>query len=185
MGGLRFGWDMEKFAVKRGLIKQLGTTGLAQLGTQYFDDVVASAEGGFTASKGILMHVEANYDAGGALVVDSQQMRGADLEAVLSADGGRETAMESRAAWSSFLDEATGYSPKQRGDKAKETGKKLSKAKSSIRMALKFIDMSKSISEETIAQAHQLIAEIEEKIAQGDATRAQSLGAKLSKLVES
>ena len=30
-----------------------------------------------------------------------------------------------------------------------------------------------------------VVAEIEEKIAQGDATRAQSLGAKLSKLVES
>ena len=185
MGGLRFGWDMEKFAVKRGLIKQLGTTGLTQLGTQYFDDVVANAEGGFVASKGILTHVEANYDSEGTLVVDSQQMRGADLEAVLSADGGRETAMESRAAWSSFLDEATGYSPKQRGDKAKEEGKKLSKAKSSIRTALKFIEMSKSISDETIAQAHELIAEIEEKIAQGDATRAQSLGAKLGKLVES
>ena len=176
---------MEKFAVKRGLIKQLGTSGLAQLGAKYFDEVVANAEGGFTGSKGILTHVEANFDGDGSLVVDSQQLRGAELEAVLSADGGRETAMGSRAAWSSFLDEATGYSPKQRGDKAKETGKKLSKAKSSIRMALKFIEMSKSISDETIAQAHEMIAEIEEKIEQGNATRAQSLGEKLGKLVES
>jgi hypothetical protein len=185
MGGLRFGVNMEKFTVKRGLIKQLGTSGLTQLGAKHFDDVTASAEGGFTASKGILTHVEAKYDGEGALVVDSQQMRGTDLEALLSEDGGRETAMESRAAWSSFLDEATGYSPKQRSDKAKAEGKKLSKAKSSIRMALKMIDMSKSISDETIVLVHELIAEIEDKIEQKNATRAQSLSEKLGKLVES
>ena len=47
------------------------------------------------------------------------------------------------------------------------------------------IDMSKSISDETIVLVHELIAEIEEKIEQKNATRAQSLSEKLGKLVES
>ena len=47
--------NMEKFSVKRGLIKQMGgNAGLAKLATQYFDDVSANSEGVFTASFGIL-----------------------------------------------------------------------------------------------------------------------------------
>ena len=46
---------MEKFAVKRGLVKQIGgNAGLAKLATEYFDGVNANADGEFTASYGIL-----------------------------------------------------------------------------------------------------------------------------------
>ena len=46
---------MEKFAVKRGLVKQLGgNAGLAKLATEYFDGVNADSDGKFTASFGIL-----------------------------------------------------------------------------------------------------------------------------------
>ena len=185
MDGLSFGAFMEKFAVKRGLIKQIGTSGLSQLGAKYFDDVVANSEGGFTASKGIMTHVEANYNSDGELVVEVEQMRGGDLETFLSAEGGREEAMSSRSAWSSFLDEATGYSAKQRGDKAKETAKKISKAKTAIKMAIKFMDMSEKVTDDTRSKANELIAEIESKLEEGNATRAQSLSEKLTKLVES
>ena len=185
MGGLRFGTFMEKFAVKRGLIKQIGAGGLSQLGAKYFDDITANAEGGFTAEKGILSRVQADYDGDGNLVVEVVQMRGDDLNEFLSAEGGREAAMASRAAWSSFLDEATGYSPKQRGDKAKENAKKISKSKSAIKMANKFMEMSSNVSAETRAQAEELMVEIQAKLDEGNATRAMSLSDKLTKLVES
>ena len=74
-----------------------------------------------------------------------------------------------RRRYSSFLDEATGYTPKQRGDKAKEEAKKFSKAKSAIKMALKTIEMSSSLSDETIAKAHEMIAELESMIESGTA----------------
>ena len=77
--------------------------------------------------------------------------------------------MESRKRWSGFLDEATGYSAKQRGDKAKEEAKKFSKAKSAIKMAHKSIEMSKTVTQETIDTAHAMIAEMEEMIEQGNA----------------
>ena len=45
---------MEKFSVKRGLIKQIGgNAGLAKLATEYFDNVNANSDGEFTASFGI------------------------------------------------------------------------------------------------------------------------------------
>ena len=70
--------------------------------------------------------------------------------------------------WSGFLDEATGYSAKQRGDKAKEEAKKFAKAKSAIKMTLKSIEMSSSVSQETIEQAHTMIAELEKMIEAGE-----------------
>ena len=185
MDGHSFGAIMEKFAVKRGLIKQHGAAGLAQLGAKYFDNVIANSEGGFTGSKGIMNHVEANYNSEGELVVEVEQMKGSDLETFLSADGGRELAMASRTSWSSFLDEATGYSPKQRGDKAKETGKKIAKSKNAIKMAIKFMEMSEKVTDDTRSQANELIVEIESKLEEGNATRAYSLSEKLTKLVES
>lgn len=175
---------MEQYEVKRGLVKKMGPAGLAKLGAEYFDDVVADADGGFEAQKGIMISLSAQYNAEGKLVIDVEQMRGDDLSDFLSADGGRQAAMESRAAFSSFLDEATGYSPKQRGDKAKEGAKKVAKAKSAINQARKFMSMSKSVSEQTKAQAEELISEIEAKLGEGNATRAFSLSEKLGKLVE-
>ena len=85
----------------------------------------------------------------------------------LDSDGGQEQAMESRKRWSGFLDEATGYSAKQRGDKAKEEAKKFSKAKSSIKMAHKAMELMKNLDQATIEKANQLIAELEAMIEAG------------------
>ncbi|MCS5536866.1 MAG: DUF5611 family protein [Candidatus Poseidoniaceae archaeon] len=176
---------MERFEVKRGLVKTNGgNAGLAKLGSQYFNDVSSGVAGGFTASFGILSLIEANYSEDGKLVVEVEQMKGQDLDEFLNSDGGRELAMESRKCWAGFLDEATGYNSKQRGDKAKEAGKKISKAKSNIRLALKMIEMSSSMTQETKEEAQALIIEVEQKLEEGNGTRALSLSVKLSKLVE-
>ena len=112
---------MEKFAVRRGLQKSLGgNAGLAKLATEYFENINADSEGKFTGSFGILTNVSGFFDDDGKLVVDVVQLKGDDLGELLSKDGGREIAMESRKRWSGFLDQATGYNAKQRGDKAKE-----------------------------------------------------------------
>ena len=177
---------METFEVKRGLMKTLGgNAGLAKLATQYFDDIEVDADGVFTGKYSILKHVTAHYNEKGKLVVDVDQMKGSELGDYLDSDGGREKAMESRKRWSAFLDEATGYSGKQRGDKAKEAAKKLSKAKSSISMARKFMSLSENISQSDKDTAEDLIAQIEVKIEEGDGTRAASLGDKLNKLLGS
>ena len=60
----------------------------------------------------------------------------------------------------------------------------MSKAKSNIRLALKMIEMSSSMTQETKEEAHVLIAEVEQKLEEGNGTRALSLSEKLSKLVE-
>ena len=176
---------MEQFEVKRGLVKTIGgNAGLAKLGGQYFNKVKSGVNGGFSASFSILSHIQATYSEDGKLVVDVKQMKGDALSKYLQADGGRENAMESRKRWSGFLDEATGYNSKQRGDKAKEAGKKISKANSNIRLAKKLMEMSKTMTDDVKAQALVLISEIEQKLEEGNGTRAMSLSEKLSKLVE-
>ena len=164
------GSDMERFEVKRGIIKSIGgNAGLAKLATEHFNDVVVDGDGVFTASFAILTSVTANYTEDGKLQVDVDQMKGDDLSEFLSKDGGRELAMQSRSRWSGFLDTATGYNAKQRGDKAKEQAKKFSKAKSAIKMAHKSMEMSSSISQETIDKANEMIAELEKMIEEGNA----------------
>ncbi len=176
---------MERFEVKRGLVKTVGgNAGLAKLGSQYFEGVSSGVDGGFTASFGILSMISASYSEDGKLDVDVEQMKGQELDDFLSSDGGRELAMESRKRWSGFLDEATGYNSKQRGDKAKEAGKKISKSKSNIRLAKKLMEMSTSMTQETKDAANALIIEVEQKLEEGNGTRALSLSEKLSKLVE-
>ena len=96
---------MERFEVKRGVIKQCGgNAGLAKLGGEFFENVSSGVDGGFTASFGILSKVSAHYSDDGKLVVDVVQLKGDDLGELLSKDGGREIAMESRKRWSGFLD---------------------------------------------------------------------------------
>ena len=164
------GCNMEKFSVKRGLEKQIGgNAGLSKLATEYFDEVSADSEGVFTASFGILTKVTGHFGSDGKLVVAVEQLRGESLGDLLSSDGGREKAMESRKRWSGFLDEATGYNAKQRGDKAKEEGKKFSKAKSAIKMAHKSMKMSKKLTNELKEKALGMIAELESMIENGDA----------------
>ena len=147
-----------------------GNAGLARIATTYFDDIEVSSEGVFTGSFAILTKITGHFGDDGKLVVDVTQLKGEDLNQFLSEDGGREQAMESRKRWSSFLDEVTGYSPKQRGDKAKEDAKKFSKAKSAIKMAHKMMKMSSSISQETIDKANTMIAELQEMIDSGNPT---------------
>ena len=152
---------MERFAVKRGLEKEIGgNAGLARIATTYFDDIQVDVEGVFTGSFAILTRINGHF-------VDVEQMRGEELSNLLSSDGGRERAMESRKKWSSFLDEVTGYSPKQRGDKAKEDAKKFSKAKSAIKMAHKMMEMSKTVDQATIDIANTMIAELQTMIDSG------------------
>ncbi len=175
---------METFEVKRGLVKSIGgNAGLAKIATQYFNDVEVDGEGIFTANFAILKHVECSFNEKGKLEVEVEQMKGSDLGDFLESDGGRDKALESRKRWSNFLDTATGYNPKQRGDKAKEAGKKLSKAKSAIVMARKLMSISEKMSDETKAGAEAIITEIETKLDEGDGTRAASLSEKLNKLL--
>ncbi|CAI8309819.1 MAG: Uncharacterised protein [Candidatus Poseidoniaceae archaeon] len=174
---------MERFAVKRGVEKSIGgNAGLAKLAAQHFENVQANAEGEFQASFGLLSNISGCYTDQGKLQVDVVQLKGSDLEAFLSADGGREQAMESRRRWSSFLDEATGYTAKQRGDKAKENAKKFSKAKSAIKMIRKSIEMSTTVTQETIDTAESMIAELEDMIERGEAP-SEGKVKKLSELV--
>jgi|TARA_B110000495_G_scaffold58189_1_gene49318 hypothetical protein len=159
---------MERFAVKRGLEKEIGgNAGLARIATTYFDDIQVDVEGVFTGSFAILTRINGHFGSDGKLVVDVEQMKGEELSNLLSSDGGRERAMESRKKWSSFLDEVTGYSPKQRGDKAKEDAKKFSKAKSAIKMAHKMMEMSKTVDQATIDIANTMIAELQTMIDSG------------------
>ena len=161
---------MERFAVKRGLQKKMGgNAGLSQLAAQYFTDLQVNADGVFSGSFGIMTRITGEFDADGKLALDVNQLKGSELAAFLSADGGRDQAMESRRRYSAFLDEATGYTPKQRGDKAKEEAKKFSKARSAIKMAIKTMEMSSSLTQETIDKANAMIAELESMIEEGTA----------------
>lgn len=174
---------METFEVKRGVVKEIGgNAGLAKLATEFFENVEVDANGNFSASFGIMTRVTGVYTEDGKLQVDVDQLAGKDLADYLSKDGGREKAMDSRQRWSSFLDQTTGYNGKQRGDKAKEAGKKISKSKSAINMARKFMDISSNVTAEQKQQAEDLIAQIEEKLEEGNGTRALSLSEKLNKL---
>ncbi len=159
---------MERFAVKRGLIKSMGgNAGLAKLATNYFENINVDAEGVFTGSYGLLTSVQGSYDESGKLAVDVVQLKGGDLAEFLDSEDGPTKAMESRKRWSGFLDEATGYNAKQRGDKAKEEAKKFSKAKSAIKMAHKSMELMKNLDQDTIDQANELIAKLEAMIEAG------------------
>ena len=159
---------MERFAVKRGLIKSMGgNAGLAKLATTYFENINVDADGVFTGSYGLLTSVQGSYDDSGKLAVDVVQLKGGDLAEFLDSDEGPAKAMESRKRWSGFLDEATGYNAKQRGDKAKEEAKKFSKAKSAIKMAHKSMELMKNLDQATIDQANELIVKLEAMIEAG------------------
>ena len=171
---------MERFDVKRGLVKQVTSNGgLAVLARDYFDNVEAAGDNSFNGSHDIMTSIVASYNEQGALVVNITNIPPDfdDAEAVKSA-------MEARKNWTLFLDAATGYNSKQRGDKAKEWGKKASKAKSGISAARHFMSMSQNIPEEISEQAESMIEEIEAALEQGDNTKAAGRAGKLAKLLE-
>jgi hypothetical protein len=173
--------DMERFAVKRGIEKSMGgNAGLCKKAAEYFDNISATGDGQFTGSFGIMTKVVGSYEDG-KLVVEVEQMKGDELGEFLASDGGRELAMESRKRWSSFLDIATGYTAKQRGDKAKEDAKKLSKAKSAINMAKKSMELIENVEQEKIDAANSLIEEIQSML-DGGQTPPESKVKKLNDL---
>ena len=176
---------MERFEVKRGLIKTINSEGgLKSLANKYFENVDSTENDGFSASWGLMTEILAHFDEDGKLVVDVQQLKGVDLQNFLEKEGGRESAMESRKKWSLFLDDSTGYNAKQRGDKAKENGKKIAKAKSGINMARKLMELSSKVTDDMRTQAEEMIKEVEQKLEEGNATRALSLSAKINKMLE-
>ena len=124
---------MERFEVKRGLLKQVRADGgLGTLASAYFDQVDADGEDAFTAVHGIMTRIQGSYDEAGRLAVDVDQRRpDFDDEADMAVARG------SRRRWSAFLDAATGHTAKQRGDKAKEAAKRLAKAQSAVNSARK------------------------------------------------
>ena len=158
---------MERFAVKRGVEKSVGgNAGLCKLAAEMFDGAEADSAGKFTASFGLMTSVVGSYEDG-KLAVDVQQLKGAGLAEFLDTKG-PEVAMESRKRWSSFLDQATGYSAKQRGDKAKENAKRISKAKSTIKLAHKTLEMTKKIDDAGKAKILEMIAELEQLLENGE-----------------
>ncbi|MEC8874737.1 MAG: DUF5611 family protein [Candidatus Thermoplasmatota archaeon] len=174
---------MERFAVKRGLEKSIGgNAGLAEIAAEYFENVSADNDGVFNGSFGILTNVTGHFGEDGKLAVDVEQMKGGELEVLLSSEGGTEKAMESRRRWSSFLDKVTGYNGKQRGDKAKEWAKKASKAKSAISAAKHFMEMSENITDHQRSQANAIIDEIESLLGANENTKAAGRAEKLNKI---
>lgn len=141
------GRPMERFHVRRGHEKKTGgNAGLAKLAAEAFDGASADVDGRFQASFGLMTSVTGEY-ASGRLVVDVVQLKGEGLQSFLD-EHGMEVAMESRRRWSTFLDDATGYNAKQRGDKAKEENKNINNAKSAINTANNTLKLSKSLDEE-------------------------------------
>ena len=175
--GSTFRGNMERFDVRRGLIKEVDAKGgLSELATEFFDNVERTSDSSFKGSHGVMTSIEARFE-NGALIVDVTNVPPDfdDPESVKSA-------MEDRKRWTSFLDRTTGYNSKQRGDKAKEWAKKASKARSAISSAKHFMEMSDSTSDEIRAQAHSFIDEIESLLEANENTKAAGRAEKLNKL---
>ena len=168
---------MERFDVRRGLIKEVeGSGGLGALAKEFFDNVEDSSNESFEATHGVMTSIVARYE-NGAMIVDITNVP-PDFEN----EEAMKSAMEDRKRWTAFLDKATGYNSKQRGDKAKEWAKKASKAKSAISAAKHFMEMSESISEDKKEEAESLIKEIESLLEANDNTKAKGRAEKLNKL---
>tara|TARA_Y100001970_G_scaffold225704_1_gene278803 strand:+ start:7574 stop:8086 length:513 start_codon:yes stop_codon:yes gene_type:complete len=168
---------MERFDVRRGVIKEVsGEGGLSALARRYFEQVESTGENSFSASHGIMTSINGSYE-GSALMIDVTNVppNFDDPEEVKSA-------MDARKRWTSFLDEATGYNSKQRGDKAKEWAKKASKAKSAISATRHFMEMADSLPQDKISEAESIIAEIEQALESNDNTKAAGRAEKLNKL---
>ena len=81
--------DMERFEVKRGVIKSMGSNaGLAKLATQHFNDVEVNEW--CIASFAILTSVTAEYTNDGKLQVDVEQMKGDDPQPLYKMEEGKQ-----------------------------------------------------------------------------------------------
>ena len=168
---------MERFDVRRGIIKEVSSNGgIAALAKEFFDTVDSTSDSSFEASHGVITSIEARYENSAMIVkVTNVPPDFDDKEAVKSA-------MDDRKRWTAFLDKATGYNSKKRGDKAKEWAKKASKAKSAISAAKHFMEMSESVPVEKKEQAESLISEIETLLEANENTKAAGRAEKLNKL---
>jgi hypothetical protein len=101
---------MERFDVRRGLIKEVSNNGgIAALAKEFFDTVDSTSNSSFEASHGIITSIAARYENGAMIVnVANVPPDFDDKEAVKSA-------MDDRKRWTAFLDKATGYNSKKRG----------------------------------------------------------------------
>jgi len=170
---------MERFEVKRGVVKQVTAEGgLAALAGRHFDNIDDKGENSFEGSHGIMSMVRAEYTTDGKLQVEVVNERPDFDDANAMA-----AAMDTRKRWTSFLDEATGYDAKKRGDKAKEWVKKATKAKSAVAASKHLMSMAKNLSDEKREAAQDLIDEIETALSEGENTRAAGRADKLTKLL--
>jgi len=168
---------MERFDVRRGLVKEVSSKGgLGELAKEFFESIQQSSETSFQASHGIMTSIGARYE-NGALLVDVT-----NVPPDFDNPEEMKDAMDARRRWTSFLDKATGYSSKKRGDKAKEWAKKASKAKSAISASKHFMEMSDDLPDDKIKQANDLIREIESLLDANDNTKAAGRAEKLNKL---
>ena len=170
---------MERFDVRRGLIKEVEESGgLSELASEFFDNVEKTSENSFSGSHGVMTSIEARFE-NGALIVDITNIPPDfdDQDSVKSA-------MDDRKRWTTFLDRATGYNSKQRGDKAKEWAKKASKAKSAISSAKHFMEISENLSESQRSKANLLIEEIEGLLESNENTKAAGRAGKLNKIFD-
>jgi len=168
---------MERFDVRRGKVKQIEEEGgLSALAGRFFDNIESDDSSSFSGSHGIMTSISGRFE-GNALIVDVTNVAPnfEDPEAM-------KVAMDDRKRWTAFLDEATGYNSKQRGDKAKEWAKKASKAKSAISSARHFMEMSETISQDKKDKAEELISEIESALESNENTKAAGRAEKLNKL---
>ena len=168
---------MERFDVRRGKVKQIEEEGgLSALAGSFFDSIVSNDDGSFSGSHGIMTSISGRFE-GNALIVDVT-----NVAPNFEDPSAMKVAMDDRKRWTAFLDEATGYNSKQRGDKAKEWAKKASKAKSAVSSARHFMALSESLTQEKRNKAEELISEIEEALESNENTKAAGRAEKLNKL---
>ena len=170
---------MERLDVRRGLVKDvIANGGLGELARDFFDNIEYVDENSFLASHGVITSIDARYE-NGALIVDVT-----NVPPDFDDPDAMEAAMDARKRWTEFLNQATGYNSKQRGDKAKEWAKKATKAKSAVSATRHFMEMTGGIPEDKISQANTLIKEIETLLASNDNTKAAGRAGKLNKLFD-
>ncbi len=168
---------MERFDVRRGVIKEVGENGgLSELAKEFFEKVERTSEESFEASHGVMTSIVGRFE-NGAFIVDVTNVA-PDFDDPES----MKSAMDDRRRWTTFLDKVTGYNAKQRGDKAKEWAKKAAKAKSAISSARHFMEMSDSVPADKVENAESLINEIESLLEANENTKANGRAEKLNKL---
>ncbi len=177
---------MELFDVARGRRKETsGNGGLAGLLGEIYAGSAASVEilnadpdNVVLCDPDYLPRVHVHYDARGLLAVDGEQIKPDfnDKEAM-------QRAMASRGRWTGFLDQATGYDAKKRGDKAKERVKRRAKAMSRINEWRGFLEKISGIDDKVRADGDDYAAQIEEALADEDIGTAHRFAEKLAKMM--